>query len=147
MGNGVGPGSYIQVRNATGGSISNNTITNNGYNASPGTGTSATDPSWVAAIRLEGSSNIVVSGNSITTPTTTGSYNGFGILTVDSLANSSSAYSKTSYSAAAAAAATSTSNLISTNIVHSYNGATYRGQNRRINLAPGDTSDGNIDTP
>jgi hypothetical protein len=130
---GAGPASFIQVRNALAGSIGNNVIVDSGFNASPPTGAD-TDPSWVGGIRLEGCTNVVVSGNSVTTPDAA-TYNGFGIITVDSIARGTSD------------AVTSKGNLVGTNIVNgAYDGASYRGQDRRINVAPGDTAMGNIDT-
>ena len=67
--------SFIRARNATCGSISNNTIVDSGY----------TGGSSVAAIKLEGCKNVNVENNNITTPDTA-TYSGKGIYTLDSTA-------------------------------------------------------------
>jgi hypothetical protein len=105
--------SCINVIGANGGTISNNTIVNSGFNQTVSNPT--TDG---GAIRLSGCQNVVVSGNSILTPAT-GTYGGFGIVSLDSTNPGR--------------------NIITNNTVSDkYNGSGYRGQPRRINVAAGD---------
>lgn len=105
--------SAINIIGANGGTISSNTIVNSGFNQS------VSDPlTDGGAIRLSGCQNVVVSSNSILTPAA-GTYGGFGIVSLDStnLAR----------------------NIITNNTVSDkYNGSSYRGQPRRINVAQGD---------
>jgi len=70
--NGANGSNLVRVRNATVGTISNNTLMNAGYNTS-----------GYAAIKLEGCQNINVSDNSITTPATA-TFSGYGIYTLNS---------------------------------------------------------------
>lgn len=113
--------SCVRIRNADGGSVSGNTIINSGFNSTPG--------SKVGAIRLEGCENVLVSKNTILTPSAA-SYNEFGIISEDSTGTGSR---------------TGRYNFITNNIVNgSYNGATYRSQDRRINLNSGDYKYANI---
>lgn len=105
--------STINLIDVQGGVVANNTIVDSGYNASP-----VAPPLSHAAIRLSGCSNVVVEGNSIITPGTSGGavYNNFGIFTVDPSAC-----------------------VISNNYVSgAYNGAGYRDQPRRINVGASD---------
>ena len=105
--------SCINIIGANGGTISSNTIVNSGFNQS------VSDPlTDGGAIRLSGCQNVVVSSNSILAPAA-GTYGGFGIVSLDStnLAR----------------------NIITNNTVSDkYNGSSYRGQPRRINVAQGD---------
>jgi hypothetical protein len=102
----------------SGGSISGNTFVDSGFNASITTPTA--DP---AAIKLVGCQNVLVSGNSISTPNSgVGSFGGFGIFCLDN-------------------GGTLSKNHIAANkISDAYTGAVYRGQSRRINLSITDTA-------
>jgi len=108
--------STINIIAAEGGAISNNTITDSGYNAPLVTPTA----SAYGAIRLAGCQNVVVEGNSVVTPgSTSGVFNNFGIFSLDGTLASK--------------------NIFSNNFVSgAYNGAAYRNQPRRINVADGD---------
>jgi hypothetical protein len=108
--------STINIIASDGGVISNNTITDSGYNAPLVTPTA----SAYGAIRLVGCQNVVVEGNSVTTPgSVSGVFNNFGIFSLDGTLPSK--------------------NVFSNNFVSGvYNGAGYRGQARRINVADGD---------
>jgi hypothetical protein len=106
--------STINVLAALGGTISNNTIVNSGYNAP------AVSPitSAYGAIRLVGCQNVVVEGNSILTPDAA-TYNNFGIYLLDGTLPSK--------------------NIVSNNFVSGeYNNTGYRDQPRRINVTTAD---------
>lgn len=134
---GAGAGTLIRVRNAVGSVIANNSIVNAGMNApAHDPAIWPTHPSWRAAIKLEGCKNVVVSANDIThryigNPFEL--YNEFGILTIDSLSRWNDP------------GAVSANNLVSDNLVTGYNGEGYRGQPRRINLAPGEIGRDNVE--
>lgn len=96
------------------GTIGNNSFNDSGFNGGSGTGTSAT-----AAILMIDCQNMAVSGNNITA-TDAATYAGFGIITTTNVR-------------------TSQFNFVSDNAVTApYNGATFNGQDRFINLAAGD---------
>jgi hypothetical protein len=106
--------STINVLAALGGTISNNTIINSGYNASPVTPITSAH----AAIRLVGCQNVVVEGNSVMTPDAA-TYNNFGIYLLDGTLPSK--------------------NIVSNNFVSGdYNNTGYRDQPRRINVTAAD---------
>ena len=108
--------STINIIDAEGGVISNNTIVDSGYNAPLVTPTT----SAYGAIRLAGCQNVVVEGNSVTTPgSVSGVFNNFGIFSLDGTLPSKNVFSNNFVSGA-------------------YNGAGYRNQPRRINVADGD---------
>lgn len=114
-------GLYIQ--GAIGGAITGNSFDSQGANASAGAGFS----SFTAAVKLDGCKNMLVSGNNITA-SFSATYNGFGILTGTSTAT------------------TSQNNFVTDNAVTAgYNGATFNGQDRYINLASGDIRGVNFD--
>ena len=115
--------STIIVQAANGGRVSNNTIDSSGFNAAA----SAVPLTTTAAIKLLDCQNVLVDGNNITTSITGGVYLNFGILT-------------------ASVAATSQNNFVNNNAVPGlYTGATFNGQDRRINLAAADIRGVNFD--
>lgn len=102
----------IAITNATSGKINNNLINNAGLAAGAGTGIG----DFVAAIKLIDSKEVDIKGNNLSA-NTGGSYGGFGILT-------------------ASVSGTSQLNVVDGNTVTApYNGATFNGQDRCINLA------------
>lgn len=114
--------STVNVLGATGGTISNNTIVNSGYNASPVTPVT----SAYGAIRMVGCQNVVVEGNSVVTPGTVDGavFNNFGIFLLDGTLPSK--------------------NIVSNNFVSdAYNNTGYRGQPCRINVTTADVLNDN----
>jgi hypothetical protein len=112
--------SSINILGAVGGTIANNTVIDSGYNAVLVTPTT----SAFAGIRLVGCQNVVVEGNSVITPDAA-AYNNFGIFSLDGALPSKNVFSNNFVSGA-------------------YNGAGYRGQPRRINVADGDVVSDNF---
>lgn len=113
----------ITVNCANGGRICGNSLNDQGFNASAGTNVN----DFIATIKLGGCQNLLISENNITA-TDSASYNGFGILTWTT------------------GSATSQNNLITNNSVTApYNGSTFNGQDRQINLATGDIRGINFD--
>jgi hypothetical protein len=111
---GLSTESTINILAAVGGTIANNTVIDSGFDASLVTPTADA----YGAIRLVGCQNVVVEGNSVITPDAA-AYNNFGIFSLDGTLPSK--------------------NIFSNNFVSSaYNGAAYRSQPRRINVADGD---------
>ena len=112
--------SSINILGAVGGTIANNTVIDSGYNAPLITPTT----SAYAGIRLVGCQNVIVEGNSVITPDAA-TYNNFGIISLDGTLPSK--------------------NVFSNNFVSGeYNGASYRNQPRRINVADGDVVSDNL---
>lgn len=104
--------STIVLQNADGGGVYDCSINDSGYNSGSQTGLTAS-----AAIKLIDCQNTMVRGNNLTATSGTGTYNGFGILTLSNVRGSSG-------------------NFIDGNMVSApYNGAAYNGQGRSINLA------------
>lgn len=115
----------ILAYNCLGGSLTGNSINNSGYNAPAGSGLST----FTAAIYLYGSQNMKISDNMVYATNTTGSYNGFGILTGSS------------------GTATSQNNFVNGNMVTApYNGAAFNSQDRALNIAAGDIRGVNFDS-
>lgn len=123
---GLSTESTVNILGAVGGTIANNTVSNSGFNAPLITPTT----NGHSGIRLVGCQNVVVEGNSVITPDAA-TYNNFGIFSLDGTLPSKNVFSNNFVSGA-------------------YNGAGFRGQPRRINVADGDVvSDnytGNPDT-
>lgn len=125
---GVTTQSTIHVMLADAGVIANNSIDNSGYNTP--FRTPSADPqndNVPAAIRLWGCQNVIVSTNSISTTDLSGSYGGFGIYTLDfNQRNSHGNY------------------IISNRVSGQYNGAIWRNQDRKVNIAPNDIEKDNV---
>lgn len=114
----------ISVIGANSGRVCGNTLNDQGFNAPAGTGVT----NFIAAINLGECQNLLVSENNITATDTSGAtYNGFGILTWS-------------------VSILSQNNFITNNAISApYNGATFNGQDRQINLATGDIRGINFD--
>lgn len=112
--------STIEIRNADGGCISTNVIIDSGYNS-----TTANNDTDCAAIKLSGCREVSVTNNTISTPSSgAASFNTYGIFCVDSTG---------------AGGRSSRNNVVLSNTCNGdYNGASYRGQSRSVNVTTTD---------
>lgn len=111
--------STVHVTDADGGVISNNVFTDAGLNPEKlEPKSSANDDASSAAIRMVGSKNVVVSGNSVVT--SGGNFSGFGIYSRDGRRKSSGNL------------------MIGNKVSQDYAGAKWRNQNRRVNASSED---------
>lgn len=125
---GVTTQSTIHVILADAGVIANNSIDNSGYNTTFQTPSANPQNDNVpAAIRLWGCQNVIVSTNSISTTDLSGIYGGFGIYTLDF----NQRISHGNY-------------IISNRVSGQYNGAIWRNQDRKVNIAPNDIERDNV---